>query len=151
MCWFSAHHAERILQAEAGQRLVIRKVHGRSWAVQESDLDTPRPTPVCLVDRTRVLFRFSDLEQAHFAFAPETEAVFRISTNPQRDVFQFSDGREADVDTLPVNLRFDVLEIPGKEELSAILKDHRVQRDGSSILIGMGGAPLEPLPSGNSI
>jgi hypothetical protein len=62
-----------------------------------------------------------------------------------------TDAGYAPDDTLPVNLRFDVLEIPGKEELSAILKDHRVQRDGSSILIGMGGAPLEPLPSGNSI
>jgi hypothetical protein len=109
MCWFSAHDAARILQAQAGQPLVNRKVHGRSWVLQESDLDTPRPTPVCLVDRTRVLFRFSDLEPARFALAPETEAVFHMSTNPQRDVFQLSDGREADVNTLPVNLRLDVL------------------------------------------
>jgi hypothetical protein len=140
MCWFSAAHAGRMLQTEAGQRLAIRKVHGRSWAVQESDLQSPRPTPVCLLDRTRVLFRFSDSEQTHFAFAPETEAIFRMSTNPKRDVFQFSDGREADIDTLPANLRFDVLEIPGKEELSAVLKDHRAQREGSSVLVRTGGA-----------
>jgi hypothetical protein len=28
MCWYSAEHAGHILEAEVGQRLVVRKVHG---------------------------------------------------------------------------------------------------------------------------
>jgi hypothetical protein len=123
MCWYSADHAEQILQAEAGQRLVIRKVHGSSWAVQDTALQQTWPTPVCLVDRTRVLFRFSELEQTKVSSMPECEAVFRMLTNPERDVFQFSDGRELDVNSLPSNLVFDVLEIPGKEDLSQVLKE----------------------------
>jgi hypothetical protein len=131
MCWYSADHAEQILQAEAGQRLVIRKVHGSSWAVQETALQKTRPTPVCLVDRTRVLFRSSELEQTKVLPAPECEAVFRMLKNPKRDVFQFSDGRELDVNSLPSNLVFDVLEIPGKEELSQVLKEDTSQNERS--------------------
>lgn len=129
MCWYSADHAEQTVQAEAGQRLVIRKVHGSSWAVHESDLQTPRPTPVCLVDRTKVLFRFSEQEQAGLPAAPESEAVFRMLMKPKRDVFQFSDGHEVAVDSLPANLVFDVLEIPGREELSAVLKNEHGRRE----------------------
>jgi hypothetical protein len=129
MCWYSADHAEQTLQAEAGQRLVIRKVHRISWAVQEPDLQTPRPTPVCLVDRTKVLFRFSEHEQTGLPSAPESEAVFRMLTKPKRDVFQFSGGHEVDVNSLPANLVFDVLEIPGKEELSLLLKDEHGRRE----------------------
>src|SRR5690348_3810505 len=109
MCWYSADHAEQTLQAEAGQRLVIRKVHGSSWAVRDSDLQKPRPTPVCLLDRTKVLFRPEEQPVAALAGAPESEAVFRMLTKPKRDVFQFSDGREVDVNSLPANLIFDVL------------------------------------------
>ena len=58
MCWLSVDHADEILQAETGQRLGIRKVHGSNWVVRESDLEKQRPTPVCLLDRTTVLFRF---------------------------------------------------------------------------------------------
>ncbi len=125
MCWYSAEHAGHILQAETGQRLVSRKVHGSTWAVQEADLEKPWPTPVCLVDRTRVLFRFSENEQTGLAAPPDCEAVFRMVSKPKRDVFQLLDGRELDVNSLPSNLVFDVLEIPGKEELSALLNDDR--------------------------
>ena len=131
MCWFSAEHAGHTLQAEAGQRLVIRKVHGSSWAVQESDLENPRPTPVCLVDGTSVLLRSSDAEQTRLTIPPETEAVFRMLNKPKRDVFRFLDGREVEVNSLPAKLIFDVLEVPGKEELSAILKDDTGQRETS--------------------
>jgi len=41
---------------------------------------------------------------------------------PKRDVFQFSDGREITLGTLPAFLIFDVLEVPGAENLSAVLK-----------------------------
>jgi hypothetical protein len=133
MCWYSAEHAGHNLQAEAGQRLVIRKVHGSSWAVQEADLEKPRPTPVCLVDQTRVLFRFSEHEQTEqtgLAAPPECEAVFRMLSTPKRDVFQFLDGREVEANSLPSHLLFDVLEIPGKEELSALLKhEHAPMRE----------------------
>jgi hypothetical protein len=122
MCWYSAEHAGHILEAEAGQRLVIRKVHGSNWAVRETDLEKPRPTPVCLIDQTRVLFRLSEYEEPGFAAPPAREAVFRMMSKPKRDVFQFLDGREVDANSLPSNLVFDVLEIPGKEELSALLK-----------------------------
>src|SRR5258708_34752456 len=63
MCWYSADLADEILQAEAGQRLGIRKLYQSSWIVRESDLRTQRPTPVCLIDRTTVLFRFSEAQQ----------------------------------------------------------------------------------------
>jgi len=115
MCWYSADHADRILQAEAGQRLGIRKVHGSSWAVRESDLQTPRPTPVCLIDGTSVVFRFTEPQQ-------DAEAVFHMLTSPKRDVFQFSDGREITLGTLPAFLILDVLEVPGTESLSVVLK-----------------------------
>jgi len=130
MCWYSADHAERVLEAEAGQRLVIRKVHGSSWAVQESDLQKTRPLPVCLMDRTKVVFRFSELEQqAGDIPVPDTEAVFRMLTRPKRDIFECVDGRVLDVNNLPANLVLDVLEIPGKEKLSAIIEDDHEQMD----------------------
>jgi hypothetical protein len=43
-------------------------------------------------------------------------------TAPKRDVFQFSDGREIALGALPAFLIFDVLEVPGTEILSALLK-----------------------------
>lgn len=131
MCWYSAEHAAQTLRAEVGQRLVIRKVHGSSWAVRESDLQTTRPTPVCMVDGTRVLFRPLDGEQPALATIPESEAVFRMLSKPKRDVFQFANGRDVDVNSLPTDLVFDVLEIPGKEGLSAVLKDEHAERDDS--------------------
>src|SRR5689334_22094767 len=124
MCWYSADHAEQTLQAEAGQRLVIRKVHGSSWAVRESDLQKPRPTPVCLLDGTKVLFRSPEAGQTS-PNLPESEAVFRMLTKPKRDVFQFADGHELDVNSLSANTLFDVLEIPGKQGLSALLERDR--------------------------
>jgi hypothetical protein len=132
MCWYSADHAEQILQAEAGQRLAIRKVHGSSWAVLENAVEKTRPIPVCLIDRTKVLFRFSELNPTNAPVA-DCEATFRMLTNPKRDVFQLSDGRELDVNSLPSNLLFDVLEIPGKEDVSHVLKEgtHQSERSES--------------------
>lgn len=129
MCWYSAEHAGHRLDAEAGQRLVTRKVHGSTWAVQEADLENLQPTPVCLVDQTKVLFRFSEDEQAGLAAPLECKAVFRMLTKPKRDVFQLSDGRELAVNSLPARLVFDILEIPGEEERSALLKDDSEERD----------------------
>jgi len=122
MCWYSADHAGKIAEAEAGQRLVTRKVHGCTWAVAESDIETLRPTPVCMVDGTRVLFRFANNEQANFHSAPESEAVFRMLKSPKRDVFQLADGREIEANALPAKLVFDVLEVPGKQQFADILK-----------------------------
>ena len=128
MCWYSAEHAGKIAEAEVGQRLVLRKVHGCTWAVKETDVQSFRPTPVCLLDRTRVLFRSAEPEQGQPApVVADTEAVFRMMTKPKRDVFQFSDGREIDSNALPANLVFDVLEIPGKEEFSSMLKEEHDQ------------------------
>lgn len=127
MCWYSATHADKILQADAGQRLGIRKVHGCSWAVRESDLHNARPTPVCMLDQTRVLIRYSEVQQVTLHTAPEAEVVFRMLTKPKRDVFVFDDGREVSLDSLPSNLIFDILEVPGKEDLSAVLKEDGVE------------------------
>jgi hypothetical protein len=127
MCWYSAEHAGKIAEAEVGQRLVIRRVHGSTWAVQECDVKTSRPTPVCLLDRTRVLFRSAEAEHGHLPVVPESEAVFRMLPKPKRDVFQLSDGREIEANALPADLVFDVLEIPGKEEFSSILKEEHDQ------------------------
>jgi hypothetical protein len=122
MCWYSADHAANVSQAEAGQRLGIRKVHGSNWAVSESDLHKQSPAPVCLIDNTRVLFRFSELQKP----ALDMEAVFRMRTDTKRDVVLYPDGREIAFESLPENLVFDVLAVPGKEDLSAPLKpDHR--------------------------
>jgi hypothetical protein len=131
MCWYSADHADQILQAEAGQRLGIRKVHGSSWAVRESDLHALRPIPVCLIDRTRVLFRFPEPQQPTLQPVSDAEAVFRMLTAPKRDVFQFFDGREIAVGSLPAFLIFDVLEVPGTEILSALLKQGSANVDVS--------------------
>jgi hypothetical protein len=127
MCWYSADHANEILEAEAGQRLGIRKVHGCNWVVRESDLHKQSPAPVCLIDGTSVLFRFPELEHVASNVAPEAKAVFRMLTKPKRDVFQFPDGREAGVDTLPSDLIFDVLEVPGKGEFSTLLQENRAE------------------------
>jgi hypothetical protein len=122
MCWFSAEHANHIAEAKAGQRLGIRKVYPHSnWAVSESELEGRRPTPVCLLDGTKVLFRVSGDQQPLLHLGAEAVAVFRMLRHPKRDVFEFSDGRQLTVDELPPGMIFDVLMVPGLEQLSAIL------------------------------
>jgi hypothetical protein len=81
MCWFSTEYANQIEDAKAGQRLGIKKMDWHSnWVVRETELDAPRPCPVCLIDRTRVLFRFSESQQASLHLSTEAEAVFRMFT-----------------------------------------------------------------------
>ena len=41
---------------------------------------------------------------------------------PKRDVFEFSDGRKITLDDLPAGLIFDVLVVPGSEQLSTLLE-----------------------------
>lgn len=142
MCWYSADHAGKIAEAEVGQRLVIRKVHGSSWAVAESDVQVPRPTPVCLLDATRVLFRTADCGQLNLNSGHESEAVFRMLRNPKRDVFRFADGREIDANALPANLAFDVLEIPGKEGFASMMEGDHAQEEVSTSA-GKRGSLLE--------
>jgi len=40
---------------------------------------------------------------------------------PKRDVFEFFDGRKITLGDLPAGLIFDVLVIPGSEQLSTVL------------------------------
>ncbi len=62
MCWFSAEHANKIEEGKAGQRLGIKKMHlHANWVVRETELENPRPCPVCLIDRTRVMFTANKL------------------------------------------------------------------------------------------
>jgi hypothetical protein len=122
MCWFSIEYANQIEEAKTGQRLGIKQIHWHSnWVVRETELDAPRPCPVCLVDRTRVLFRFSESQQASLQFSTEAEAIFRMLKRPKRDVFEFSGGRQITLGDLPAGLIFDVLVIPGSEQLSTLL------------------------------
>src|SRR5437867_11266236 len=123
MCWFSAEHVNKIEEAKAGQRLGIKKMHwDRNWVVGETELETLRPCPVCLIDRTRVLFRFSESQQASLHLGTEAEAVFRMLKRRKRDVFEFADGRKIQLGDLPAGLIFDVLVVPGSEQLSTLLE-----------------------------
>lgn len=123
MCWFSAEHSgHRLVNAEVGERLSIRQVHGSArWVVRESEMTAPKPAAVCLLDGTRIMFRPSEDAQAALGIEGDSDAVFRMLFNPKRDVFQLQDGRELGINALPTGLVLDVLVIPGKEKLSAIL------------------------------
>ena len=121
MCWFSIEYAKQIEDAKAGQRLGIKRMDWQSnWVVRESELGARRPCPVCLIDRTRVLFRFSESQQASLNLGTEAEAVFRMKRR-NRDVFEFSDGTQIILGDLPDGLIFDVLVVPGSEQLSTLL------------------------------
>ena len=123
MCWFSTEYSHQIEEAKAGQRLGIKNMNWHSnWVVRETDLDAPRPCPVCLIDRTRVLFRFSESEQGSLPFSTDVEAVFRMSKKPRRDIFEFPGGKEITLGDLPAGLIFDVLVVPGSEQLSTVLE-----------------------------
>ena len=131
MCWFSAEHANHIVEAKAGQRLGIRRVYAHSnWAVSESELEGGWPTPVCLLDGTKVLFRVSEEQQPRLPLGAEAEAVFRMLKHPKRDVFEFSDGRQLTLDDLPRGMIFDVLMVPGSEHLSSFLDSEPVRQEG---------------------
>ena len=123
MCWYSAAHSgQDLLQAEVGQRLAVRKMHsGANWVVKESELESSSPAPVCLVDGTKALFRPNETDQTVLKAGPEPEAVFRMVRWSKRDVFEFQDGRQIDVNQLPTGLIFDVLLVPGREHLSGVL------------------------------
>ncbi len=88
MCWFSAEYANQIEEAKTGQRLGIKKMQWHTnWVVRETELDASRPCPVCLIDRTRVLFRFSESQQASLHLSTEAEAVcarLRTALDPPR-------------------------------------------------------------------
>ena len=131
MCWYSAAHSGQELQkAEVGQRLAVRKMHsGASWVVKESELQNNRPAAVCLLDGTRALFRPTDTEQITLQTGPEPEAVFRMTGLSKRDVFEFQDGRQIEVNQLPTGLIFDVLLVPGREHLSGVLNPREVERE----------------------
>ena len=129
MCWFSAEHADRIEEAKAGERLAIKKMPWHSnWVVRETEFEKPRACPVCLTDETRVLFRFAESQQA-LHFGSEAEAVFRMLKHPRRDVFEFADRSQIALGDLPDGLIFDVLVVPGSEQLSAVLNPKTEQRD----------------------
>jgi len=140
MCWFSAEYENMMEEAKAGQRLGIKKMQWHSnWLVRETEIESPRPCPVCLIDRTKVMFRFSESQQASLRFGPEAEAVFRMLNHPKRDIFEFADGKQITLGDLPAGLIFDVLLVPGAEELSAVLNmapaEHaEEERDQESLL-----------------
>jgi len=122
MCWFSTEHANKMEDAKAGQRLGIKEMQWHAhWVVRETEIETPRPCPVCLKNRSRVLFRFSESQQKSLHLGSEAVAVFRMLRHPKRDVFEFADGKQITLDDLPAGLIFDVLVVPGSEQLSDVL------------------------------
>ena len=130
MCWFSAERADRIEEASTGQRLAIRRMHwDANWVVRETELETSRPCPVCLKDGTRVLFRFAEGHAAVPKLGCEDDAVFRMLEHPRRDVFEFTDGKQIALADLPAGLIFDVLVVPGSEQLSAVLNTEPNEND----------------------
>jgi hypothetical protein len=125
MCWYSVEHSgQQTVQAEAGQRLAIRKMHWNAtrWVVKDND-HQPTPAPVCLLDGTRVMFRPNETDQAAMQLSPDSEAVFRMLERPKRDAFEFEGGREIEVNKMPDGLLFDVLVVPGKENLSKLVTE----------------------------
>ncbi len=100
-----------------------------NWVVRETELESPRPCPICLIDRTKVMFRFSESQQASLPFGPEAEAVFRMLKHPKRDIFEFADGKQITLGDLPAGLIFDVLVVPGSEQLSAVLNMEPAEHD----------------------
>jgi hypothetical protein len=123
MCWFSAEYANEIKQAKAGQRLGIRTMHRhRNWVVEESELERPNPCPICLQDRTRVLFRFSEAPQELFQLPADAEAVFKMVKGSKRDIFEFAECRQIALDDLSTGQILDVLAVPGSEQLSDVLE-----------------------------
>ncbi len=141
MCWFSTEYANQIEDAKTGQRLGIKKMQWHTnWVVRETELDDPSPCPVCLIDRTRVLFRLSESQQASLHLSTEAEAVFRMLKRPKQDVFEFSDGRQITLGDLPSGLIFDVLVVPGSEQLSTLLDmepavQHEEEREKEPLLV----------------
>ena len=139
MCWFSTEYTNQIEEAKTGQRLGIKQMNWHSnWVVRETELDAPRPCPVCLINRTRVLFRFSESQQASLHLGTEAEAVFRMKRR-KRDVFVFSDGTQIILGDLPDGLIFDVLVVPGSEQLSTVLNkepavEHEEEEKGKPLL-----------------
>ena len=49
--------------------------------------------------------------------------------HPKRDIFEFADGKQITVDDLPAGLIFDVLAVPGSEQLSGVLNMEPAVRD----------------------
>ncbi len=131
MCWSSTEYANQIIEeAKTGQRLGIKQMHWHSnWVVRETEIDASRPCPVCLIDRTRVLFRFSESQQESLHLGTEAEAVFRMLKWPKRDVFEFSDGKRITLGDLPAGLIFDVLVVPGSEQFSTVLEMEPVAQE----------------------
>src|SRR6266568_5936807 len=132
MCWFSTEYANRVEEAKTGQRLGIKQMDWYSnWQVRETEIDARRPCPVCLIDQTRVLFRFSESQQASLHLGTEAEAVFRMlkRKRPKRDIFEFADGKQITLDDLPAGLIFDVIAVPGSEQLSAVLNREQAVHD----------------------
>lgn len=134
MCWFSVEFENRVEEARAGERLAIRTIirtpnwHA-NWVVRESELETTKPCPVCLPDQARVLFRFSEDQQMRFQLGSEAEATFKMLKYPKRDLFEFTDHTQITLGDLPSRLMFDVLVVPGSEQLSAVLEERSVIHD----------------------
>jgi hypothetical protein len=130
MCWFSAEYANHVDEAKAGERLGVKSMHWHAnWIVRETELDTPMPCPICLRDRTTVLFRVTEKQQAKLHLESEAKAVFKMLKYPKRDVFEFSNGKQVSLTDLPAGLIMDVLVVPGLEHLSDILENERMDEN----------------------
>ena len=114
MCWFSSESAESAFEARAGERLVVREMHGFwNWLVRENDAKTAKPSPVCLLDKTQVIFRPEKAQGRALRLSePDCPAEFRMDRVQRRDLFLLEDGRELDINRLPPGLVLDVIHVP---------------------------------------
>jgi hypothetical protein len=100
----------------------------RSERALGSVVPLPCPPPR-LTLRPRSCFGSPKVIKRRFPFGPEAEAVFRLLKHPNRDIFEFADGKQITLDYLPAGLIFDVLLVPGSEQLSAVLNMEPAEHD----------------------
>src|SRR5262249_57870600 len=59
----------------------------------------------------------------------EAEALFKMLRTPKRDVFESLARKQIRLDDMPAGVVFDVLVVPGSEQLSAFLTEEAAGQD----------------------
>jgi len=119
MCWYSSKCAAPPREAEPGDRLALREMHGLwNWLVSEADFRAKKPVPVCLSGGSHVILRSTAKMQKKWNLAPDEKAIFRMDRKTHRDLFMIEDGREFDLNRLPAGLLLDVMSVPAAAESS---------------------------------
>jgi len=81
---FSIEYANQIEEAKYWTALGNQQMHWHSnWVVRETELDAPRPCPVCLIDRPGPVSS-PKVSKRRSTSAPRPGAVFRMLKRPKR-------------------------------------------------------------------